>query len=154
MSCKALRKEPMFLMDPVEPVHHDRPQMKKSHSVIAGSRFRGWFFERGRRGKMLPCEYSLHPISQRSLEGPFFHIKNHKLPFLQELEKNDLPETIQSQGIWGFVQRKLKILSTFHSSIQSGVYTEDVKMKKLVLQIWGRKWGEIGMESICRKGNT
>ena len=49
---------------------------------------------------MLPHEYSLHPISQRRLEGSFSYIENHKLPFLQKLEKNDIPESIQSQGIW------------------------------------------------------
>lgn len=72
MSCKAPRKEPMFLMDPVEPARHDCPQMRKSHSVVAGASFREWFFERGRRGKMPPSESFLHPISQRSLEGLFF----------------------------------------------------------------------------------
>ena len=62
----------------------------------------------------------LTPSFSEKLEESLSQLMNHNFPLTCDLEKNDIPETIQSQGIWGLVSPKIKILSIFiHPSIQS-----------------------------------
>lgn len=48
---------------------------------------------------MLPHEYSVHPISQRRLQELLSQLKDHNLPLIYDLEKNDIPEMKQNQGM-------------------------------------------------------
>lgn len=52
---------------------------------------------------MTPHEYSIHPISQRRLQESLSQLEDRNLPLIYDLEKNDIPETKQNQGMWGLV---------------------------------------------------
>lgn len=141
--------------------------MKTSHFCHGKLFFREMDFEWGRRGNMPPKEYSLHPVSQRRLEGSFLISRIINFSFYWSLRRMISQKLLRARAsrdwcrecwkFWQFVfiypvqqpislqtqRTKQRDISRFeYDSMVAviGVYAEDINMES-VLQIWAKSRG-------------